>query len=133
MKAVATDFWNKHSRQYLEMALKHEPREMPDELDGYGQRTGDCGDTVEIFLTIKDNKILQAGFRAQGCMNTNACCNTLVHLIEGLSVEDAWQTTPEDVADYLETLPSDHFHCAELTIGALYLALNNYQERRKAL
>jgi nitrogen fixation NifU-like protein len=27
------------------------------------------------------------------------------------------------VADFLKTLPADHFHCAELAVGALYLAL----------
>jgi nitrogen fixation NifU-like protein len=29
-------------------------------------------------------------------------------------------------------LPADHVHCAELSVGALYLALSNYQELNRA-
>jgi nitrogen fixation NifU-like protein len=32
--------------------------------------------------------------------------------------------------DFLETLPSEENHCAEVAVGALYLALND--ARRKA-
>lgn len=132
MKEDVTDFVNKHSRQYLEMALKHDDRGIPEYPDGYGTQTGVCGDTVEIFLKVQNNMVKQVTFNADGCLNTNACCNTLVHLVEGRTVEDAWHVIPEDIADFLETLPEDHFHCAELTAGALYLALNNYRELQKS-
>jgi nitrogen fixation NifU-like protein len=49
-------------------------------------------------------------------------------MIEGKNINAAWGITPERVIDYLETLPPDHAHCAELAVGALYLALANYQE-----
>ncbi len=132
MKEDRTDLYNTHSKQYLEMALKHEDRDIPSLPDGYGKRIGDCGDTVEIFLTIKKNAIQQVAFQVDGCVNTNACCNTLVHLVEGRTIDKAWQASPEDIADFLETLPEDHFHCAELTVGALYLALTNYREFQRA-
>lgn len=41
---------------------------------------------------------------------------------------EAWEITPEKVTDYLETLPKEYAHCAELAVGAFYLALINYQE-----
>jgi nitrogen fixation NifU-like protein len=34
------------------MAFRHDRREAIEHPDGYGKRTGDCGDTVEMFLTI---------------------------------------------------------------------------------
>ena len=43
-------------------------------------------------------------------------------------VQAAWEVTPEAVAAYLETLPTDHFHCAELAVGALYKALVGVQQ-----
>jgi len=61
-------------------------------------------------------------FRVNGCLNTNACANTVVHLAEGKSLEEAWKVTPEDVINYLETLPRNNYHCAELALGAFYLA-----------
>ena len=51
-----------------------------------------------------------------------------VHLTRGLTVEKAWEVNPEKVAAYLETLPEDHFHCAELSVGGFYLALSDFQK-----
>jgi nitrogen fixation NifU-like protein len=65
-------------------------------------------------------------------MNTNACANAAAELIEDRDIETAWELTPEDVIDYLETLPVEHFHCAELSVGALYRALRNYQDNQRA-
>jgi len=66
-----------------------------------------------------------------GCMNTNACANTAAELAEGRKVEDAWEITPDDLVAYLETLPSESTHCAELAVGAFYLALINWQELQR--
>jgi len=121
------NFWQDHSSHYLEMALKTDNREILENPDGCGKKTGVCGDTVEFYLGIQNNFIEHISFQVQGCMNTTACANTVVLLATGKSIEDAWKITPEDVIDYLETLPEDHTHCAELTIGAFYLALSNYQ------
>jgi len=59
----------------------------------------------------------------QGCRNTVACSNTVADFAEGQSSEEAWDITPEQVIEFLETLPRDHYHCAELCVGAFYLAL----------
>lgn len=126
------DFFKDHSARYLEMALRTDKREIIINPDGYAKRTGTCGDTVAIFLTIRKDRIQSVSFDLDGCINTNACCNTLAFLAEGKTIEQAWEIRPEDVIDYLETLPSDHRHCAELTLGAFYLALTNYRELKKS-
>ena len=64
-------------------------------------------------------------------MNTNACANTVAQLVEGKKITTAWEITPEDVIDYLETLPPEQFHCAELAVGALYRALADYNALRQ--
>ena len=46
-------FWQEHSLHYLEMAFRSDRREVIEHPDGYGKRTGDCGDTVEMFLSIR--------------------------------------------------------------------------------
>ncbi len=58
-------------------------------------------------------------------MNTRACANTVSEMAEKKNLEDAWKITMEDVISCLETLPEESFHCAELAVGALYLALTN--------
>ena len=126
------DFYQDHSRQYLEMALRSDRQAAIRNPDGYGKRTGDCGDTVELFLQVREDTIEYLSFLTNGCINTTACCNAVAQLAEGKSIEKAWVITPEDVVAYLETLPPEHTHCAELSVGALYLALANFQELKQA-
>jgi nitrogen fixation protein NifU and related proteins len=125
------DFWRDHSLHYLEMVFRHDRRERLQNPDGYGKRTGECGDTVEMFLCIKRDHIQSVSFDTDGCINTNACANAVSHLSEGKTIEDAWQITPEDVIEFLETLPEENYHCAELAIGVFYMALANCQELRR--
>ena len=120
-----TDFFQTHSLRYIEMALSTDKIEKISNPDGYGKRTGDCGDTVEFFLTRKDNIIKSCSFHVNGCMNTIACSNTVAKFIEKKTITSAWNVSPEKINDFLETLPADHFHCAELAVGALYLALGD--------
>jgi nitrogen fixation NifU-like protein len=128
MKEKISDFYQDHSLQYLKMAFGSDRQSMIQKPDGYGKRSGACGDTVEFFLQVREDTIQHLSFLTNGCINTTACCNTVAHLVEGRSLEEAWSITAEEVVAFLETLPADHVHCAELSVGALYLALSNYQE-----
>ncbi|MDJ0782814.1 MAG: iron-sulfur cluster assembly scaffold protein [Desulfosarcinaceae bacterium] len=130
-KRQGRDFWQDHSLRYLEMAFRTDRRERLAGPDGYGKKTGACGDTVEFFLQLKGEHIAAMAYESQGCLNTNACANTVIHLVEGRTLAAAWELTPERVAAYLESLPPDHLHCAELAVGALYLALANAAELRR--
>jgi nitrogen fixation NifU-like protein len=124
MEEKKFDFWQDHSRNYLEMALAADHREIPKNSDGYGKRTGDCGDTIEIYIQLDvTGKITHVSYDTDGCLNTNACANTVAVMAEGRRAVEAWEITPEKVAEYLETLPENEIHCAELAIGALYRAL----------
>jgi nitrogen fixation NifU-like protein len=125
------DLWQDHSLRYLEMAFRTDRREILERPDGYGKRTGECGDTVEMFLTIRGDRIASVSFDTDGCMSTNACANTVAELAEGKSVEEAWEISTEDVIRYLETLPAENIHCAELAVGAFYLALANYKDIKR--
>jgi nitrogen fixation NifU-like protein len=125
------DFWQDHSRQFLEMALGHERRERIERPDGYGQRTGDCGDTVTFFLITQNDRLRSVFYMTEGCLNTNACANTVAHLAEGRRVEAAWDITPEAVIAYLQTLPAESHHCAELAVGAFYKALADLAEKTR--
>ncbi|MDJ0831329.1 MAG: iron-sulfur cluster assembly scaffold protein [Desulfobacterales bacterium] len=131
MAQNTSDFWQEHSLRFLEMAFRTDKRERLTDPDGYGKNTGDCGDTVEMFLKIRNGLIQAICFDTNGCLNTNACANGVAYLTEGRSLNDAWRLKPENVSQFLETLPPDHFHCAELAVGALYRALADYRELQR--
>ena len=60
------DFWQDHSLNFLEMAFRHDRRERLQNPDGYGKRTGECDDTVEMFLGIKNGHIQTVSFDTDG-------------------------------------------------------------------
>ena len=118
-----------HSEEFLEMASDGTYFQRMGHPNGYGKNIADCGDTVEVFLTVKNGLIKDASFYIEGCVNTFACANTVIQKVWGKPTRAAWQVTPESVFEYLKTLPQWEYHCAELAVGALYLALTDYQKR----
>ena len=126
------DFWQDHSLTFLEMAFRTDRRERLSKPDGYGKKTGSCGDTVEFFINLDGDRIRTLCYDINGCINTNACCNSVVELVDGKTLDAAWEVTPEQVSMFLKSLPDDHFHCAELVVGTLYLALSNARENRRS-
>jgi nitrogen fixation NifU-like protein len=124
--------WQSHSMKFLKSAFRSDRREKIFQADGHGKKTGDCGDTIEFFLMIKDDRIETVSYELNGCLNTNACANAIADLLEGKSTAQAWDLTAEEVADYLESLPENHFHCAQLATGTLYLALADAREKQKS-
>lgn len=109
--------------KFLEMAFRTDRQGGMTRPTGRGKKTGDCGDTVEMFIRLEDDRVAEVRYEVNGCMHTNATANTVAELAEGRTLEAAWEITPEMVSDFLGTLPPDHFHCAELAVGAFYLAL----------
>jgi nitrogen fixation NifU-like protein len=129
----AHDGWQTHSLTFLEMAFRTDRQGCPANWSGVGHNIGTCKDRITFFVVVRDHIIEKITYELDGCLNTNACANTVAVIVEGRDVELAWKITPEMVADYLQTLPADHFHCAELAVGAFYKALADYQQNgRKA-
>jgi nitrogen fixation NifU-like protein len=110
------------------MAFRTDRQETIEKPDGYGEKTGDCGDSVAFYLSVRGDRLHTISYRLNGCIHTNACANAIAEISEGKTLETAWEISPEAVAAYLETLPDDHFHCAELAVGAFYLALADCRE-----
>ena len=60
------NFWQDHSDHYLKMALSYDRREIIIKPDGYRTRTGDRGDTIEFFLTMRNDHIQRVSFDTDG-------------------------------------------------------------------
>ena len=132
MNDESFDFLDHHSPEFIEMAYDYSRMERITTPDAYGKRTGDCGDTIEMFLQISDDEIIRhVSISVDGCVNTVATANTVALMTEGKHINFAWELTPEKIFDYLKTLEEDHFHCAELAVGAFFLALTNYRQLKQ--
>ncbi len=91
---------------------------------------GPCGDTMQFFLKIKNNKIEKANFITDGCGATVACGSQTTMLIEGRSLEFAENLKSKDIEKALNGLPEDHKHCAELAKRTLRRLIEKYKYKK---
>ena len=87
---------------------------------------GICGDTIEIYLIIKDNRIIDTSFFTDGCGVTVACGSVITELAKNKTIESALSISPKSVIDSLENLPRENIHCAILAVSTLHKAIADY-------
>ena len=95
--------------------------------DGYG-KVGNpvCGDLMEFFIKVKDEKIDEIKFRTFGCGSAIAVSSMVTEMAKGKTLDEAMKITRKDVADELEGLPPQKMHCSNLGADALHEAIKDY-------
>ncbi len=88
--------------------------------------TGSCGDTMQIFLKLERDNIVDASFFTSGCGASIVCGNTACELAMHKSLEQAAALEGEDVLEVLGGLPEEHQHCAHLAVQTLREAIRSY-------
>ncbi|MBW2595306.1 MAG: iron-sulfur cluster assembly scaffold protein [Deltaproteobacteria bacterium] len=94
-----------------------------DHPDGYAKITGPCGDTVEMFLRMKDKKIEESKFNTDGCIFSIAACSIAAEMAEGKTVPECIGINQSAILGRLEKMPKDHEHCALLAAMTFQKAL----------
>ena len=94
--------------------------------DSHVRITGVCGDTIQMFLSIRDGRIQDVKFTTDGCGFTVACANYVARTAKGKSVEEALGIEPGEVDRYFEGLPEENKHCAKLAVITLRALLEEY-------
>ena len=95
--------------------------------DGYG-KVGNpvCGDLMEIFIKVKEERVEDIKFRTFGCASAIAVSSMVTEMAKGMSLEEAMKITRDDVADELGGLPPQKLHCSNLGADALHAAIEDY-------
>ncbi|MEM2143439.1 MAG: Fe-S cluster assembly scaffold protein NifU [Candidatus Thorarchaeota archaeon] len=121
------------STQYSEKVLDHfrNPRNVG-VLEGDDVAVGRvgnpvCGDLMEVFIRVKDDRIVDAKFRTFGCGSAIASSSMTTELVKGMTLDEAMKVTREDVATELDGLPPIKMHCSNLAADALHEAIMNYR------
>ncbi len=91
--------------------------------------TGLCGDSMKVYLKVKENIIEDAKFQAIGCAGAFASGSALTEMIKGKTLKDAEKITEHDLVKHLEGLPGPKLHCARLAVDALRKSIESYVER----
>ena len=117
-------------KAYSETVIDHamNPRNVGnmETADGYASVTGPCGDTMEIWLKVRNGIIVEATFMTDGCGTTIAAGSMVTELVRGKSVSHALRIGHEDVLSALDGLPEESKHCALLAANTLKAAVKDY-------
>jgi nitrogen fixation NifU-like protein len=97
--------------------------------NGRARFTGPCGDTMEIWIEVKDGILERARFKSDGCLATIACGNMITELARDKKVLEAMEIGQSDVLDAMDGLPEGNEHCALLAATTLKLAFSDYLSR----
>ena len=97
-----------------------------DRPDGYAKFTGPCGDTVEIFLRVRNDKILDIRYTTDGCMTSHAAVFGGHGNGQGKNLRECLKINQSSILDHLGGLPDDSRHCALLAAITLHKALRNF-------
>jgi len=102
------------------------------DADSHAVIHGDCGDTMEIFLKFKNNRVIQASYVTDGCGSSALCGSFTAELAHGKSFEELFELQPEDILETIGTFPEQDEHCAKLSVLTLHEALNQYLIKQAA-
>ncbi len=120
---------------YSETVIDHslDPRNVGDieNADGFAKVTGPCGDTMQMWLKIKNGTISDASFLTDGCGTTIAAGSLVTEMAKGKSVNQAQRISQQDVLYALGGLPEESEHCALLAADTLKTAVRDYLAMKK--
>jgi nitrogen fixation protein NifU and related proteins len=90
-----------------------------------------CGDMMTFYIKVKDSHLEDVKFKTFGCGAAIAVSSMVSEMAMGKSLAEAKKITPEAVANELEGLPKQKFHCSNLGAQALNKAIDDYESKQK--
>lgn len=85
-----------------------------------------CGDQMMFLLKIKDDVISDVRWKTYGCASAIASTSMLSEVVKGLSIREAYNIKPDDIAKRLGGLPDNKIHCSVLGDKALRAAIDDH-------
>ena len=98
--------------------------------DGIGKEGNPrCGDIMELYIKVKDNKIKDIKFLTFGCVAAIGISSILTEMVKGKKLEEAKKLKSSDLAKEAGQLPLVKYHCSVLGIQALHSAIQDYEKK----
>jgi nitrogen fixation NifU-like protein len=86
-----------------------------------------CGDTLRLWLRVRDGKIERATWQGRGCAPALAAASMTSELLTGMTLEQARGLDRGAIEDALGGLPARKAHAAALAVSAVRAALGSYE------
>ena len=120
---------------YSEKVMEHfmNPRnvgeiENPDGVGEVGNPV--CGDMMTFYIKVDDNHLSDVKFKTFGCGAAIAVSSIVSEMAKGETLEEARKITPALVAEELQGLPKNKYHCSNLGAQALNKAIDDYLKKQ---
>ncbi len=97
--------------------------------DGIAKVVGNCGDTMEIGLQIKNGRVEATHYWTNGCSFSKHCVETAANLARSKTIAELKKINMVTIMDEMGQLPETHLHCAQLAEITLQRSVENYLER----
>ncbi len=125
------DKWSPYSEKVMEH-FRH-PRNVgemknPDGIGHVGNAI--CGDIMELYIKVKNNKIIDAKFKTFGCGAAIATSSMITGMVKGKTIEEALKISNKAVVEALDGLPPVKMHCSVLAKDALKSAIDDYLAKK---
>ncbi len=122
---------------YSEKVMEHfmNPRNVGEieNADGIGEVGNPvCGDMMTFYIKVEDDRLEDVKFKTFGCGAAIAVSSMVSEMAKGRTLAEAMKITPKSVADELEGLPKQKFHCSNLGAQALHKAIEDYLSKKKS-
>ena len=124
-------------KEYSETVIDHwqNPRNFSktENPDGYAKVKGSCGDTMEMFIKMKDDRIAECTFQTDGCGTTIVCGSVASEIAQNKTFTQALALiSADEILKRLGGLPESDIHCAQLASETLRRTLADYLYQKKA-
>ena len=100
--------------------------------DGKG-RVGNliCGYVMELYIKVKNSKIVGIKFQTFGCVVALAVSSMLTEMVKGKTIKQAIKITNKDIIKKSGKVPPIKVHCSILAADALHEAIYDYLLKNK--
>ena len=89
-----------------------------------------CGDVMKLQIEVKDDKIVDAKFKAYGCGSAIASSSIVTEMVKGMTIEEAREIKNTQIVDEL-SLPPVKIHCSVLAEDSIKAALKDYMHKQE--
>jgi len=88
-----------------------------------------CGDIMELYIKVRDKRIVDAKFKTFGCGAAIATSSMVTEMVKGKTIDEALKVTNKAVTEALGGLPAIKMHCSLLAEDALKAAIDDYLKK----
>jgi len=97
--------------------------------DASARITGDCGDTMEIFLKFAGDRVQSASYFTDGCASSSICGSFAAEMAIGKDPDELTEINGDALLKKIGRFPEEDKHCAFLASETLQEALRCYMIR----